>query len=162
MARFHPSNKSKVVFAPAVASLSAPSRAEITAGTVLTVAGSTTLAGLKEMSGWETAASDITVPDVGTDHDGVIPGRTSTSTATMTFYDDDASSTIRTACAEDTTGYIILFPYGDSTGVRVETWPVRVSTLNDSQITSANEAKTFTVTFSVTSKPNKSGTCPAP
>lgn len=162
MARFHPSNKSKVVIAPAVSSLSAPSRAEITAGTVLTVAGSTVAAGLKEMSGFETSASDITVPDVGTDHDGTIPGRTSSSNAMLTFYDDDASATIRTALAEGTTGYLIIFPYGDSNGVRVEVWPIRVSALNDSQVNSANEAKTFTAAVSITSKPNKAATCPAP
>lgn len=162
MARYHSSNKAKVVFAPAVASLSAPSRAEITAGTVLTVAGSTAYAGLIEDAGWETAASDIAVPDVGTDFDGTIPGRQAASSATMKFYDDDASNTIRTALAEGTSGYVIRFPQGDSTGERIEVWPVRVSTINDSAITSANEAKTFMVQFSVTSEPNKSATCPAP
>jgi len=160
MARFHPSNKTKVVIAPAVASLAAPSGPEITAGTVLTVAASTTLAGLVEMSGFETAPSDISVPDVGTSFDGMIPGRRAASAASMTFYDDDASSTIRTALAEGTVGYIIIMPYGQTAGRRCEVWPVRVSAVNDSQITSANEAKKFVVSMSVTADPSKVAVVP--
>lgn len=161
MARFHPSNKTKVVFAPAVASLAAPSRAEITAGTVLTVAAGTTVAGLVEMAGFETAASDITVPDVATDYDATIPGRKQASNASLTFYDDDASATVRTALAENTAGYVIIMPYGDVPTKRCEVWPVRVSALNDSQITSANEAKKFMVNVSITASPNKNAVIPA-
>lgn len=161
MARYHSSNKAKVVFAPAVSSIAAPSRAEITAGTVLTVAGSTAYAGLIEDSGWETVASDITVPDVGTDFDGTIPGRQAASSASMKFYADDASTTVRTALAEGTAGYMIRMPEGDVPTDRCEVWPVRVSALNDSAITSANEAKTFMVTFAVTSEPNKNAVIPA-
>jgi len=162
MARYHSSNKAKVVFAPAVSSLAAPTRVEIAAGTVLTVAGSTAAAGLIEDSGFETTPSDITVPDVGTDFDGTIPGRQAASSASLKFYDDDATSTIRTALAEGTAGYIIRMPYGDVEAKRCEVWPVRVSALNDSAITSANEAKTFMVTLATTSEPSKVAVVPAP
>ena len=46
MARFRPNNKAKVVFAPAVANLAAPTTAEINAGTVLCTPGTYAADGL--------------------------------------------------------------------------------------------------------------------
>ncbi len=157
MSRYIPSGVSKVVFAPACASIAAPTQAEITAGTVLNVAGGTVAAGLAHMDGWETAVSNIDVPDVQTTFDGQIPGRTKASEASCTFYDDDASSTIRTALAEATAGYMIIMRYGGTTGKRAQVYPCKVSTLNDSQINAENTASMFVVTFAVTSAPNKNG-----
>ena len=74
---------------------------------------------------------------------------------------DAASTTVRPALAEGTAGYMIRMPEGDVPTDRCEVWPVRVSALNDSAITSANEAKTFMVTFAVTSEPNKNAVIPA-
>lgn len=157
MSRYIPSGVSKVVFAPSVSSAAAPTQAEITAGTVLTVAGSTAAAGLVEMSGWETAPSDVEVPDVASRFTGKIPGRTSASDASVTFYDDDATLTIRTALAEGTAGYMIIMRKGGTTGYPSEVYPCKVNALNSSQITSANEPAKFVASFSITSSPTKVG-----
>ncbi len=161
MSRYIPSGVAKVVFAPSVSSLAAPTQAEITAGTVLTVAGTTAAAGLVEMSGWETAPSDVEVPDVSSRFTAKIPGRTGTSDASCTFYDDDASTTIRTALAEGTAGYMIIMRQGGTTGKPCAVYPCKVNALNDSQIGSDNKAQTFMASFSITSSPNKTGTIAA-
>lgn len=161
MARHMKAGTARVIFAPAVASLAAPTRAEITAGTVLAEPGTTVVVGMKEMNGWETSPSDIAVPDVNTTFDGTIPGRKAASSPSVTFYDDTAASTIRTAQAEGTAGYMIIMPYGDTEAKRCEVWPCRVSALNDSQVTNANEAATFTAMYATTGEPDKAAAIPA-
>lgn len=161
MPRFFPSAKSKVVFAPAVANLAAPSGAEITAGTVLTVPASTVAAGLIALDNWETDGANIEVPDVASTFDKTIPGRSSAKEPSAAFYDDDAASVaIRTALAEGTAGFMIIMKMGQTTGRRCEVWPCRVNTLNDSQVHNKNEAAQFSATFAITDAPNKNAVVP--
>ena len=155
MARYIPSGVAKVVFAPAVSSIAAPTQAEIAAGTVLTSAGGTLIDALAEMNNWETAVDNIDVPDVQTTFDSQIPGRTKASNPTTMHYDNDAAATIRTALAEGTAGYMIIMRYGSTTGKRAEVYPCKVSSLNDSQVDNKNTPAMFTVTYAVSSKPNK-------
>ncbi len=157
MAKYIPSGKAKVVFAPAVANIAAPTQAEINAGTVLTVAGGTLIDGLESMEGWETAVNNIEVPDVQNTFDGEIPGRTKSSGAKTNHYDNDAAATIRTALAEGTAGFMVIMRYGQTTGKRSEVYPCKVSALNDSQVNADNKAAMFTADFSITSAPNKNG-----
>lgn len=161
MAPFHPSGVSKVVLAPSVASLTAPTRSEINAGTVLVQPAATDSEALREMTGWESADNPITVPNAANDFDSTIPGRKSASNPSISFYDDSTATTRRTACAEGTTGYVIIMPLGDVPTKRCQVWPIRVAALNDSPVNSAGEAKMFTVQFSVTGKPEKSAVIPA-
>lgn len=157
MARYKPSNKAKVVFAPSVASLAAPTVAEINAGTVLCTPGTFVAAGLKELQNFESTASFIDTPDAAQDFDTKIPGRKQAGNPAMVFYDDDASSTIRTALAEATAGYVIIMRYGQTVGKRAEVYPATVASLNDSQVNSDNNASMFTVAVAITAQPNKSG-----
>jgi hypothetical protein len=160
MARFRPNNKAKVVFAPAVANLAAPSGAEITAGTVLCTPGTFASDGLFELQNFESTATFIDTPDAATDFDSKIVGRKQAGNPSMTFYDNDAAATIRTALAEGTSGFVIIMPYGQTTGKRCEVYPVTIGSLNDSQINSNNEAKKFMVMAAITSVPNKNGVVP--
>lgn len=155
MARYRIGATEKVVFAPAIASLAAPTQAELNAGTVLTVAGTAVAAGLVEMANFESASQFIDVPDTASSFTAKIAGRKTAGDPTMTFYDDDASATIRTALAEGTSGYIVRMPYGQTTGKRADVFPVTVGSLNDAQLTSANEAAKFMVAVAITSTPNK-------
>lgn len=157
MARYKPSNKAKVVFSPSVASLAAPTVAEINAGTVLCTPGTFANAGLKELQNFESAATFIDTPDAATDFDSKIPGRKQAGNPSLVFYDDDASSTIRTALAENTSGFVIIMRYGQTVGKRAEVYPVTVASLNDSQVNSDNNASMFTVAVAITATPNKNG-----
>ncbi len=161
--RFIPSEVAKVVFAPAVSSLAAPSRAEITAGTVLaSPSNSTTVMGLESITGLELQEQPVVGPDVNSKVDKKYTGRKSLPDAVLTFYDDsDGGGSIRTALAAGTAGYLIIMPYGDTAGERCEVWPGRVATVNNTQISAANELTKFMATFVVDNAPSQVAVIPA-
>lgn len=154
MGRYIPSGVAKVVFAPA-ATLTAPTQAQINAGTVLTAAGGTLIDALAEMNGWETNPDNVDVPDVQSKFVGQIVGQTKAPNPSTLHYDNDAAATIRTALAEGTAGFMIIMRYGQGVGKRAEVYPCTVSSLNDSQVDNKNNAAMFTVTYAVTSAPSK-------
>lgn len=161
--RFIPSNYSKVLILPAVSSLAAPTRSEINAGTILCSPGNTTVNGLIAINGLETQPNDIAGPDANSLEDKMYKGRKTLPTATLEFWDNSTgTSSIRTALAEDTTGYLVIMKYGDVEARRCETWPGRVSNVTDSQITNANELARFVVSWVVTGSPSKTAVIPAP
>lgn len=162
MARSKLTGREKVVFAPSVASLAAPTQAEINAGTALCTPGTNVVAGLVALQNFESKTGFISVPDAATDFDSQIVGRKSAGEPSLEFYDDDAGTSVpRTALAEGTAGYIIRMPYGQTTGKRAMVYPVTIGSLNDSQLTSAAEAAKFMVLVAITSTPNKNATIAA-
>lgn len=162
MARFFRRGKEKWVFAPAVSNTAAPTRAEISAGTILTAAGDTAAAGVASVAGFAVSNSPIVTPDAATTFDKSIPGIDAIEASSITFYDDDASATKRTALAKGTAGFIIRMPYGDVETKRAEVWPVRSTGVNDDADLVGSSAATFVVGFSVEAEPNKSAVVPAP
>lgn len=161
MARFFRRGKEKWVFAPAVANPAAPTRAEINAGTVLTAPGDTAAAGISAVAGFAISNAPIAVPDAATTFDKSIPGIDSAEASSITFYDDDASTTKRTALAKGTAGFIIRMPYGDVAGKRCAVWQVRTTGVNDDANLVAAEGATFGVGFSVEAEPNQNAVVPA-
>lgn len=161
MARFFRRGKEKWVFAPAVANPAAPTRAEINAGTVLTQPGDTAAAGVAAVAGFTLSNAPITVPDAASTFDKSIPGVDSTDASSITIYDDDASSTKRTALAKGTAGFIIRMPYGDVAGKRCEVWQVRTTGVNDDANLVAAEGATFVVGCSIEAQPNQNAVVPA-
>lgn len=162
MARWFRRGKEKWVFAPAVANKAAPTRAEITAGTVLTQPADTSSAGISAVAGFAISNAPIGVPDASSTFDKQIPGIDSTEASSITFYDDDASATKRTALAKGTAGFIIRMPYGDVPTKRCEVWPVRTTGVNDdADIVNASGAATFIVGFAIEDTPNQGAVIPA-
>lgn len=161
MGRMHLFGVEKDVFCPSIASLAAPTRAEINAGVVLVSPGVYQHEGLSEMDGFEAASTFIDVPDASTDFDGKIPGRKQAGEPMLTFYESDSGSPVRTALAEGTSGYVIRMPYGDVATKRCEVYPVTVASANTSQLTSGNDAATFAIAMAITAKPNKEAVIPA-
>lgn len=152
MARFFRRGKTRIWFLPAVSNKSAPSSAEITAGTELT--GS-----IQAISGFQLANTPISTPDLQTTFNSEIPGEDAAGNSSLTMYDDDASSAVKTALAKNTAGFLLFGPYGITTGKRAEVWPVTV-TSNSDEYTMGNEAARFMVGFSVTSIPTQNAVMP--
>jgi hypothetical protein len=152
MARFWRRGKSLIRFLPAVANPAAPSSAEISAGTNLTTQ-------IAEIAGFNFSANPITTPDLSTTFDTQIPGPDSTDTSTLTFYDDDTSSTIRTALAKGTRGYLLFQPYGSTATKRAEVWHVESTGVNDEWST-GNEAARFAVSFAILDAPTQNAVNP--
>ncbi len=152
MARFFRRGVSAVKWAPVVAGAS-PTRAEINAGTNLT----SDLAGI---NGFKISNSPISTPDLSTTFTTQMDGPDETDASSITFYDQDNATTIRTALAKGSAGYLLLFPYGDSVGKRVEVWGAKSTGVNDEWSLDANAAR-FEVGFAITRLPAQNGTTPA-
>lgn len=158
MARYFRRGKSKVVFAPTVAAYDAvtgtgsPIRAEITAATPLTPQ-------IAEVTGFQFSNSPIAVPDLNSTFTSTIAGEDTAADSGFTFYDDDTATTIRTALAKGTKGYVVLMPYGDVSTKRLEVWPVESTGVSD-EWSAGNDPARFAVSFGITSPPSLSGTVP--
>jgi hypothetical protein len=152
MARFYRRGVSKVYFLPAVVSvIGSPTAPEITAGTQLTN-------DVAEISGFQLTNSPIPTPDLQSTFTKSIVGEDTTDTSIITFYDTDVTSPtpIRTALIKGAAGFIVLMPYGNTTGKRCESWPVRSTGVAD-EWTVGNDPARFQVSFAITDVPMLSG-----
>jgi hypothetical protein len=150
--RYFPTGTTKYVFCTSIASKTAPSRAEINAGT--DVSGE-----LKEVDGWQVTSELIEVPDINSRFTGKIPGRTSADDSSITFYADPSGSDARTLFPRDTTGFILRMDGGDVTGRKMDVFPVRVSSIPKDMGT-GDDAATIMVQFAITSEPAENVTIP--
>lgn len=150
---FYRRGVTKFVAAPAVATLTAPARAEIAAGTVLT--------GITGVSGFQISNSPVDTPDLDSRFTSNVPGEDKAGTCALTFKDkrDTESSDIRDALAKDTELFIIYMPYGDVPGQRCEVWPATSTGVNDKiDMSSAAE---FEVGFAIPEPPEQNAVIPA-
>jgi hypothetical protein len=145
MARYFRRGKSTVKFVPAIANKAAPSTPELTAGTDLTPS-------LADIGGFGFNNSPIATPDFASTFTTSIPGEDTTDDSTLTFYDDDTATTIRTALAKGVTGFIVRMPYGQVTAKRAEVFPVTSTGVND-EWSAGNDAARFSVGFAITGVP---------
>jgi len=155
MARFMRKGTTKIFFVPTIASKTAPTAAEVTAGTNLT-------GQIAEMSGFTFSNSPIQTPDMSTKFVSQIPGEDSTEDSSITFYEDKSSNPIRTALAKDTNGYIVIFSGGTAganpaAADKCEVWPVTVSS-NARRFSAGNEAAQYEVRFATTAEPADNAT----
>lgn len=153
MARYFRRGYSKIRWLPAVANGTSPSRAEITAGTDLSPS-------IAEVGGFRFTNSPIATPDFASRFTTTIPGEDTVETPTLTFYDDDTVTTLRTLLAYGAAGYIYLMPYGDTPTKRAELWRVR-STGPSDEWTAGNDAARWSTQFAVEAAPNTAAVIPA-
>lgn len=154
MGRFTRKGISRVFFCPTLVSQAAPSIA-----TELTTTNEITAA-ISEISGFQFSNSPINTPDLATTFVSQIPGEDTAEDSSITYYDDDTTTTLRTAQAKGNAGFIVLCPYGRTAAKRCETWPSKSTGFND-EWTTANEAARARVQFAITSVPNQAGSIAA-
>lgn len=152
MARYFRRGVSKVKWAPAVAG-SSPTRAEITAGVDLSLS-------IAAINGFQFTNSPIATPDLSDNFDSQITGPDAAGDSSFDFYDDDASTTVRTALAKGTAGFVLLMPYGDVVTKRCEVWNVTSLGVNDAWSMDATAAQ-YNIQFAITKRPNQAGVLPA-
>ena len=152
MARFYRRGVSKMRWATAVAGTS-PTRAEITASIDLSVS-------ISGINGFQFTNAPIATPDLSDNFDSQITGPDQVGDSSLDFYDDDSSTTIRTALAKGSTGFVLMFPYGDVPTKRCERWPATSTGVNDGWTLDATAAG-FNAQFAITSRPTQNGVIPA-
>jgi len=142
----------KVYFVPSIEDTTAPTRAELDAGTDLSDE-------IADISGWQVTSSQIQTPDLGSRFTSSIPGRTTAEDSSIVFYADVAGEDVRALLPRDTTGYIVIMDGGDVPGQPMDIFPVRVASTGKMR-TVGDEAARIQVQFSITSEPVEDVTIP--
>lgn len=102
----------------------APTQAELTAGTDLV--GTKQAEELADIQGFEPAPSSVPTPGYAGAVTGNVAGELTYPDAVLSFYKDSASSTIYSALATGTTGWIFLGQDGLGSGEEGELFPIEV------------------------------------
>ena len=145
---------SKVFFLPAVATPTAPSRPEITAGPDLSV-------DLADMTGFQFENSPIQTPNLASSFTPQIDGEDTVPSSSLVFYDRNAADeTIRNVLAKGVKGFLGMFPYGDIPTERMEVWEISSAGVND-EWSMGNDAARFAVGVSILSPPEQDVAIPA-
>ncbi len=153
MAKFFRRGVSKIRFLPTVAaSPLVPTRAEITAGTDLSPF-------VNDIAGFQFNNARIDVPDLASTFTSQIGGPDETGDSTLTMYDDDTSTVVRTTLAKGTSGFLYMMPYGDVATKNAETWPITSTGVNR-EWSVGNDPARQAVGFAVTAPPNLTGSVP--
>ncbi len=118
--RYYRQGVSKVVFCTTIASISAPSRAEINVGIDLSPE-------ISASSGWEVTGNTEDTPALGSAFIGKVPSTTTAGDSSLTFYSDSTSVDVRSLLTRNTSGYIIWMDEGDVVGHLMDVFPVRVT-----------------------------------
>jgi hypothetical protein len=143
----------RVYIVPAVIVLTAPTRAEINAGTNVT----SSVAGI---SGFAIENQIREVAPVGATFVEQSTGVNKVSgPCSLVLYEKKTTTTLRTAVAVGTGGFVILVPYGDVTGRRCEVWPTKVASLVPPWDFAG--ASVFRVVFAIRAAPTQNAVLPA-
>ncbi|MFC5187134.1 phage tail tube protein [Actinomadura harenae] len=150
--RFSARGVSKCYFVPSIASISAPTRAELDAGTDLSPQ-------VADIDGWTVQSEQIETPDLGSTFTSKIPGSTSADDSSLTMYTDLGGADVRTLLPRGTDGFIVWLDGGDVAGRKMDVFPIRVASLGKKRTTD-DDAETIDVGFSITAEPAENVTIP--
>lgn len=151
--RYFAAGISKCYFVSTIADYSAPTRAELDAGTDLSPE-------IAAIEGWMVTGSAIDTPDLATRYTGNIPGRTSSEESNITFYASQDGVDVRAELPRDTSGFIVWMDGGDVDGNFMDVFPIRVMS-NTQQRSIEDEAARRQVAFSIPREPAEGVAIPA-
>jgi len=150
--RYVPQSVRKIYFVAAIASQSAPTRAEMNAGVDLT-------AEIGVMTGFTLASGTKPTADLSSRFTSQIPGEITAANSQIQFYASSTSADVRTVLPRDTTGFIITLWEGDVPTQKMDVWPVKVGTC--ALETGIADAAQVDVDFVITKVPSLNVTIPA-
>lgn len=158
--RYIPVGTRQYYWVETIANKAAPTRIELDAGTDLT-------AEIPQdgVTGFTKASTPVDAPDMKTRFTSQVSGLITADTSSLNIYlsktadNEDA----RSIFLVDTTGFIVIFPEGDSAtatpATTMDVWPVSVQSASKSQ--GGADVAILTVTFSITSEPVENVPVPA-
>jgi hypothetical protein len=142
----------RVVFAPAVANILSPTRAEINAGTDLSNE-------VESVNGFQVGSAAVETPDIGSAFTSKIPGRTSADDSSITMYASSNSIDVRSLLPRGTSGFILWFDEGDVAGRKADCYPITVGSIPKDRDIEA--AARIVVNVYITRTPTENFTIPA-
>ncbi|MET9086166.1 hypothetical protein ABZX77_30545 [Streptomyces sp. NPDC004237] len=149
--RYIPPGTTRYYWVPTIATYTSPTRSELNAGSDLT-------AEVSAVNGFATNSDQQDTPDLGSRFTSKIPGRITADDSSITLYLSSTSSDVRTLLPRDTAGYVVIFPEGDTTGLKMDVFPVKVTGQPKSR--DIENPSTITIQFAVTKIPAENVTVP--
>ena|SRR6266700_3732705 len=143
----------QVTYLPACAIITAPTRAELNAGTNLSPE-------ISDAAGWDVSVNFIDMPDLGSTFTAKLAGRTSSSDSSLTFYASSNSVDVRALLPRGTTGFVVWFDESDTPGKKMDVFPVTVGSAPKQRDDLEASAK-IVINFAVTRTPAENVTVPA-
>lgn len=137
-----------------IADYTAPTAAELTAGTDIT-------GHVMDSSGWGVSSSMIEAPDELDRFTATIPGMITTDEPSLTMYQSADQVDGRVLMPQDAAGFIVIFPGGIATGRKMHVWPVTVASVGFQYSSQGEDPDTMVITFSPSRKPAENVTIPA-
>lgn len=148
--RFYAVGVTEILWVPSIASTSAPTFAELDAGTLLD-------RDLADWGGWNVSTNMIDTPALRSRYVGQIPGRITAEASSLTFYMDREGVDLRSLMPKDTEGFIVIADGGLASALG-DVFPVTVSSTPKQR--SMDAAATIRIDFAITSEPSEEVTLP--
>lgn len=142
---------SKVYWVPTIGNKASPTRSELNAGTDLSNE-------IAEINGWEVTSDTVETPSLGSVFTSKIPSTTSADDSSLTLWASSTSTDVRTLLPRGTNGFIVWMDEGDTAGLLMDVFPVRVSAATKQR--SLSDPAQIMVSFTVTSEPAENVTIP--
>lgn len=144
-ARYIPAGVTRYLWVPTIDDISAPTLAEISAGTDLT-------AEVAEATGFSTESDQVETPDYGSRVKAKIPGMITLADSTLKLYTSKTATDARTLLTQDLAGFVVICPAGIATSGKMNIFPATVASSTIDQVAPGDVA-TMTVGISVTGQP---------
>ena len=142
--RYIPPGTRKIYWVTTISSYTAPTRAELNAGTDLTNE-------VANVNGFTVESGTVDTPDLSTRFTAKIPGRITAADSSLEFYASSNSSDVRTVLPRDTAGFVVMLWEGDVTGQRMDVFPAKVTAATvDGNM---EDPEKITVAFAITKVP---------
>jgi hypothetical protein len=152
--RYTSRGTTKFLWCAAIASKSAPSRAELNAGTDLSPQ-------VMDAEGWSVSSEQIDTPDLASRYTSGVPGVISADESSLTMYMSKNGVDARALMPRDATGFIVTMDGGDTAGNKADVFPVTVGSVSKQRSVSGDAADTLVVAFAITSEPAENVAVPA-
>lgn len=143
----------KIYWVVTISNYLSPSRAELNAGTDLSPQ-------LMDGSGWTASSEQIDAPDMATRFTSKIAGAITAEDSSLTMYASKNGVDARQLMPQDAAGFIVLLYGGDTTGNKMDVWPVTVSSVAKQISFQGDAPDTLVITYSPSSVPASNVTIP--
>lgn len=151
--RFSHRGETRIYAVGAIANKTAPTRAELNAGTDLT--GS-----IVGAAGWEVTRNQEEDSDLGTKFAVQFPTDLTVADSSLTFRASRDGTDVRATLPRDTATNIVILHGGDVTGGKMDVYPMKVRTVSKPVEVTPGRA-VVTVSFSPSAEPAENVTIPA-
>lgn len=151
--RYYARGLTKIYYVLTIVTITAPSRAELNAGTDLSPE-------VAEVNGWEITSEEIETPDLATSFTSKIPGSLSVSDSSINLYADDNGADARGILPRGTLGNIVMLYGGDVAASKMDVFPIKVRSVGK-PISLGDDPSTVNIQFSITRTPAENVAVPA-